>query len=119
VLVKGETLWLHASVVATEAVCPSCSAVSGRVHSRYQRHLSDPAIGGRETLICLRTRRFFCDNSECPKKTFAEQACGLTVPHARRSLLLRGLLEAIALALGCRAPACQGELSPVVHSKPA
>lgn len=66
---KGETLWLHASVLAAEATCPSCSVVSGRVHSRYQRHLSDPAIGGRATLICLRTRRFFCDNSECPKKT--------------------------------------------------
>jgi hypothetical protein len=35
--------------------------------------VSDPAIGGRETLIRLRVRRFFCDNNDCTRKTFAEQ----------------------------------------------
>jgi transposase len=64
--------------------------------------MSDPAIGGRETLICLRVRRFFCDNNDCTRKTFAEQVPGLTVPYARRTPLLRHLLEAVALALGGR-----------------
>lgn len=72
------------------------------MHSRYQRFLSDPAIGGQETVSRLLVRRFFCDNSECPKRTFAEQVSGVTVPHARRSPLLRGMLEKIALALGGR-----------------
>ncbi|SPL98724.1 Mobile element protein [[Actinomadura] parvosata subsp. kistnae] len=53
-------------------------------------------------MICLRVRRFFCDNRQCPRKTFAEQVPGLTVPHARRTLLLRRWLEAVALALGGR-----------------
>jgi len=72
------------------------------VHSRYQRFLSDPAIGGQETVIRLLVRRFFCNNTDCPKRTFAEQVPGVTVPHARRSLLLRTMLEKIALALGGR-----------------
>lgn len=76
--------------------------MSERIHSRYQRFLSDPAIGGRQTLICLRARRLFCPNSTCPRMTFAEQVSGLTAPHGRRSLLLRGVLETIALALGGR-----------------
>jgi hypothetical protein len=53
-------------------------------------------------VICLRVRRFFCDNRECSKRTFAEQAPGVTVAPARRSLLLRDMLEKIALALGGR-----------------
>jgi transposase len=102
VLVKGQVVWLQASVLTPDAACPGCGTTSGRVHSRYERSLSDPAIGGQETLIRLRVRRFFCDNSECARKTFAEQAPGVTVPYARRTALLRGLLERIALALGGR-----------------
>ncbi|MGC7103042.1 transposase family protein [Amycolatopsis lurida] len=79
-------------------MCPGCGSRSGRVHSRYERRVSDAAIGGQEMLICLQVRRFFCGNEECSKKTFAEQVSGVTVPHARRTPLLRGILERIALA---------------------
>lgn len=91
-----------ASVTAPEATCPGCGGRSTRVHSRYQRRVSDAAIGGAETLICLRVRRFFCDNSECARRTFAEQVPGLIVSYARRTPLLRGMLERIALAAGGR-----------------
>ena len=43
-----------------------------------------------------------CDNSTCAKRTFAEQVAGVTTAHARRSPLLRRMLERIALALGGR-----------------
>jgi transposase len=102
VLVKGQAVWLHARVLAPDAACPGCDTRSGRVHSRYERSLSDLAIGGQEVLIRLRVRRFFCDNHACARKTFAEQASEVTVPHARRTPLLRGILERIALALGGR-----------------
>ena len=103
ILQRGRTLRLHASsILAPDAACPGCGSRSGRVHSRYDRCVSDPAIGGQETVICLRVRRFFCDNNECSKRTFAEQVPGVTAPHARRSHLLRGVLEKLALALGGR-----------------
>ena len=54
-------------------------------------------------MIELAARRFFCGNPGCRAKTFAEQVAGLTVRHARRTALLRGMLEAIALALAGRA----------------
>ncbi|WP_157116827.1 transposase family protein [Nocardia vaccinii] len=44
-------------------------ADTGRVHSRYQRRLSDTSITGREVVIGLRVRRLFCDNSDCGKTT--------------------------------------------------
>ncbi|MFC4950500.1 hypothetical protein [Pseudonocardia sp. GCM10023141] len=57
----------------------------------------------------MRVRRFFCDNNVCPRKTFAEQVPGLSAPHARRTPLLRAMVEWIAMAVGGRpGRACHG-----------
>lgn len=82
--------------------CPACSMASRRVHSRYERRLSDTAVGGREVMIRLRVRRLFCDNTDCGRKTFAEQVPELAGRHARRTTVLQRLLRAVALALGGR-----------------
>uniref|UniRef100_UPI001BD9DD81 ISL3 family transposase n=1 Tax=Acrocarpospora catenulata TaxID=2836182 RepID=UPI001BD9DD81 len=71
----------------------------------YQRRLIDTAIGGRETVIHLRVRRFVCDTMSCAKKTFAEQIDGLTWRYGRQSIPARRELAAIALAVGGRAGA--------------
>jgi transposase len=96
---------IHAHTSETPASCPGCGAASGRVHSRYDRHLSDTATAGREVLIRLQVRRLFCDNPDCVKKTFAEQVPALTSRHARRTAILQRVLAAVALALGGRAGA--------------
>jgi transposase len=75
------------------------------VHSSYERSLADTALGSRRVVLRLRVRRFFCDNPNCPARTFAEQVAGVTSPYARRSPLARRLLEAIGLALAGRAGA--------------
>jgi hypothetical protein len=75
------------------------------VHSRYERTLGDAAISGRQVVIRLRLRRFFCHHPACPARTFAEQISGLTTPYARRSPLARRLLGMIGLALAGRAGA--------------
>jgi transposase len=75
------------------------------VHSRYQRRLADAALGGRQVLIVLSVRRLFCDHDRCARRTFAEQVEGLTVRYARRTPLLRSMLETVAIALGGRAGA--------------
>jgi transposase len=85
--------------------CPSCGTPSGRVHSRYQRRLADAALGSRQVLIVLSVRRLFCDHDPCPRRIFAEQIPGLTVRYARRTPLLRGMLEQLAVALAGRAGA--------------
>jgi transposase len=88
-----------------EGICRRCGAGSSRVHSRYTRRLADAAVGGQRVVIRLAVRRFFCDVPGCPAYTFAEQVQGLTTAYARRTPLLRGMLEAIALALAGRAGA--------------
>lgn len=96
-------IWAHPR--ADEASCRFCGTGSLRVHSRYERRLADAAVAGRRVEIRLRVRRFFCDDGRCSTRTFAEQIPGLTVRHARRSPLLRQILESIGLALAGRAGA--------------
>lgn len=75
------------------------------MHSRYTRQLADATISGQRSVLRLRVRRLFCDNSGCAAKTFSEQVPGLTEPYSRRTTSLRRMLEAIALALAGRAGA--------------
>jgi transposase len=99
----GRSVRIQARTRDPEAACPGCGITSRRVHSRYDRQLSDTPVAGQVTLLVLRVRRFFCSNDRCGKKTFAEQIPGLTVRHGRRSSGLREALRAIAVALGGRA----------------
>ncbi|CAM4008688.1 hypothetical protein GCM10009799_41300 [Nocardiopsis rhodophaea] len=85
----GNTLRLRAATRTREADCPACGNSSRHVHSRYTRQLADTPVSGRQTLIHLEVRRFFCDHTECAKRTFAEQIPGLTSPYARTTPLLR------------------------------
>jgi transposase len=96
---------LAARVRASTAECAQCGQPSARVHSSYRRHLADAPISGRPVEVVLRVRRFFCDDTSCTARTFAEQVPGLTTPRARRTGLLKATLEAIGLALAGRAGA--------------
>ena len=84
----GRSVRIDAEVAAADAACPDCGRRSARLHSRYQRLLSDPAIGGRQTLLRVRVRRFFCDDHGCPRRTFAEQVPSLTLLRLVRALPL-------------------------------
>ncbi|WP_245547357.1 ISL3 family transposase [Nocardia brevicatena] len=101
----GDRVVIRAVVTAPTVRCPGCESVSARVHSRYQRTLADAAIAGRVVTVQLVVRRFFCPNSDCPVKTFAEQVAGLTVKWSRRTSQLTSMLAAIALAMAGRAGA--------------
>ena len=98
-----DRLLIRARVRAGQGVCPRCGQSSGRVHSGYQRRLADMPAGGRRVVIWLSVRRFFCDTTACPKKTFAEQVAGLTAHRTRRTPPLVRTLTGVALALAGRA----------------
>ncbi|MEU0886154.1 ISL3 family transposase [Lentzea sp. NPDC005914] len=96
-------MWARAAASARS--CSSCGVKTERVHSRYHRRLADAPVAGLPMVLCLRMRRFFCDNRACQVKTFAEQINGVTRAHARRSARLLGMLESIGLAVAARAGA--------------
>jgi transposase len=94
---------IRAAVESERAPCSVCGVPARRVHSSYQRQLVDPAIAGREAMIELTVRRFFCDNTACGRKTFVEQVSGLTTRFGRRTTTAQRLVTAVAFALGGRA----------------
>lgn len=98
---SGVLIWARAK--AEGGVCACCGGRSRRVHSRYDRGLADVSVAGQPVVLRLRVRRFFCDDHDCPVRTFAEQVDGVTARHARRTLLCRTMLEHIGLALAGRA----------------
>ncbi|MGY4102443.1 ISL3 family transposase [Nocardia sp. R16R-3T] len=101
----GSTVRIEAATGEDPVACSGCGMLSGRIHSRYQRRLSDTSITGLEVLIGLQVRRLFCDNSECGKTTFTEQVPQLATKYARHTVTLQRVLCAVALALGGRAGA--------------
>lgn len=101
----GPTLRISASCSTRAAACAGCGTESSRVHSRYERRVTDAAVGGQQTVIKLTVRRFFCDVAACVKRTFAEQVPELTFRYGRSTLQLRRLREHVALALAGRAGA--------------
>ncbi|MEU5548044.1 transposase family protein, partial [Streptomyces sioyaensis] len=84
------------------AGCTGCGHLSQWCHSRYVRRLADVALGGRPVCIDLSVRRLYCENSVCPKATFAEQVPGLTVRYQRRTPPLQRLVEDVGVVLAGR-----------------
>ncbi|WP_243740561.1 ISL3 family transposase [Streptomyces sp. 8K308] len=112
VQVVGSGVRITASAVAEAARCPGCGTNSRRVHDRYRRQLADVAVGGRPVMIRLAVRRFRCEASACPRRTFAEQVTGLTFRYGRRSQLQETMLVAIGRVLAGRAGA---RLADMLH----
>ena len=90
------------------AVCPSCGQAAKRVHSRYKRKPRDLPVSGQPVCLIIEVRRFFCDNTCCPRKTFAEQLPSLLRSHAQSTLRLQFTLQQLGLALGGKAGARLG-----------
>jgi len=111
--VVGRTVHVRAEGQAPSAACPACDADSSRVHSRYERRPADASVGNQQAVLHLRIRRFFCDNGNCPRRTFAEQLPELTFRYGRCTILLRRIREAVALVLGGRAGARLTEMQAV------
>ena len=116
---RGALVRITAASTQASACCPSCGNSSAAVHSGYERSVADTAVGGRRLVIALTVRRFFCRDTTCPKKTFAEQVPGLTYRYGRDTLGLRRIHEAVGLALGGRAGARLAELLAAPLSRDA
>jgi transposase len=83
-----------------EGCCPECGQPSRRVHSRYNRPLSDLPWEGLPVQIELRVRRFFCTEDDCGQRIFTERLPNTVARHGRRTCRLSAALDRITLALG-------------------
>ncbi|MFI1675345.1 transposase family protein [Streptomyces sp. NPDC020598] len=69
--------------------CPGCGGRASRVHSAYRRRVVERPAGPLRMVVHLTVRRFFCDESSCPRKIFAEQIEGFTERCRRASVRLK------------------------------
>src|SRR6266704_1403170 len=91
------------------APCPSCGTISKRVQSRYTRTLRDLPASGRLVHLVIHVRRFFCQESTCARKIFAERFPSLTLPRMKFTLRLQETLREMGFALGGEAGARLGK----------
>ncbi len=90
------------------APCPCCGTISKRVQSHYTRTLRDLPASGRPVELIVRVRRFFCQQSTCLRKIFAERFPSLTLPRVKFTLRLQETLGEMGFALGGEAGARLG-----------
>jgi transposase len=62
--------------------------------------VKDLPVGGIPLTLRLQVRRFFCDNSECARKTFVEGVPELALPFARKTVRLTEQLRQLGFAMG-------------------
>ncbi|MFD7805411.1 transposase family protein [Streptomyces cellulosae] len=64
-VLDGELVLVRARASVEQVACHACGTVSGRVHSRYARRLTDTAVAGCPVVIELQVRRFRCRERAC------------------------------------------------------
>ncbi|MGM7552179.1 transposase family protein [Myroides odoratimimus] len=74
---------------------------SSKLHSYYIRKIVDLPIFGKQTLIKLKARKFYCSTLECPLKIFTERFKSIFSSYQRRSdRLTKKLLNLVILTGG-------------------
>jgi transposase len=82
----------------TAPCCPLCGTSASRIHSYYNRQLTDlPCVGQRVRLV-LHVRKSFCDETTCARKIFTERLAPFINPWARVTTRLFQAVENIGLA---------------------
>jgi transposase len=102
---ESKTVIISVRSTKTSVQCPACAHPSAKVHSRYVRVPADLPWMEYGVRLHLQVRRFFCQQEDCPRKTFAEPFPDLVQAHARRTTRQGQLLQEVAFALGGKAGA--------------
>jgi transposase len=99
----GATTVITVRPTSGTSLCPGCGASSKRIHSRYQRRLTDLPLAGRQVRLMVVARRFRCDTVLCGRRIFTERFDdGALAPWARRTARLDLVVHHLGLALGGR-----------------
>src|SRR6266487_3872983 len=91
------------------APCPCCGTICKRIQSRYTRTVRDLPASGRPVHLMIHVRRFFCQESTCIRKIFAERFPSLTLPRVKFTLRLQEALTEMGFELGGEACARLGK----------
>jgi len=109
ILTEDQTIHITMTSTQPTAACPVCAEASTRSHSRYQRSVRDLPWAGHTVQVLLHVRRFFCSNSSCERKIFAERLGATIRAFARRTERLATQLCQFAFRLSAEAAAQIGQ----------
>ncbi len=96
----SHSLSINVSSTQMIAQCPVCGEFSGRIHSRYERTISDLPFVNFTLIWLVQVCKFFCSNPNCCRRIFSERLPKVAAPWARKTIRLMEQLQAIGLALG-------------------
>jgi transposase len=102
---QADAIGIHLVTKAASAPCSLCGHPSSRVHSRYQRTLSDLPWNRVAVQIKIKVRKFFCDQPLCSRGIFTEPLPDLAARYARKTIRLHHALYLLGYALGGEAGA--------------
>lgn len=103
VMPGDEMIVITAKAISAMAACPLCNVASGRIHSRYFRHVSDLPCTGRRVRLRLVARRFCCQVPHCRRQIFTERFDSHVLgSRSRRTSRLDCIVHHLGLALGGR-----------------
>lgn len=71
--IVGEVMEITCHKEVYETTCPYCGQMSNSVHSTYVRTIKDLSIQTYPVKLKLLCHKYFCYNSKCQHKTFAER----------------------------------------------
>ena len=103
--VDSDQLTVVAKTTGMAARCPKCRTKSSSVHSYYVRKVKDLPVSEFQVCLHLTVRRFRCQHTQCPQKTFTEQLPNLLNRYARRTQRLTESYYECVQALGGEAGA--------------
>lgn len=97
---EGDKVILLVTSRAKESICPNCELPSKKIHSYYNRKLTDLPVLDKKTFIHLKARKFYCSTLECPLKIFTERFKSFFSSFQRRSDRLTQKLLNLVIRIG-------------------
>lgn len=96
---------LVSRTIQPTASCPGCAQSSSRIHSHYQRSVTDLPWQGVRVQLQLLSRRFFCVNPSCLRRIFCERLPQVVAAYGRQTIRFNRAIGLIGLMLGGQAGA--------------
>lgn len=95
--IHEQKIIVHLYATSPTAACPQCATAGSRVHSRYERTITDVAFGGRSLVLKLLVRKWICPEASCSQRIFAERFPGFVQRYARMTDPLVKILQVVGV----------------------
>lgn len=90
--IKNNAVVFEISSKLDEVKCPYCGHLSSKVHSCYQREVQDLPMQNKKVVLLVKTRKMFCLNNSCTKKTFSESHSFVDAKGKKTNRLVQNII---------------------------